>query len=92
MILQKLKKDAEGYLGEKVTCLLYTSDNRIDMIFHMNQNPYEAEQNDIVLSNTCLLYTSSGAPTGAANNTNSAIHTTCFPEPFCSALVCPSVS
>ena len=34
----------------------------------------------------------SGAPTGAANNTNSAIHTTCFPEPFCSALVCPSVS
>ena len=26
--------------------------NRIDMIFHMNQNPYEAEQNDIVLSNT----------------------------------------
>ena len=27
-------------------------DNRIDMIFHMNQNPYEAEQNDIVLSNT----------------------------------------
>ena len=32
------------------------------------------------------------APTGAANNTNSAIHTTCFPEPFCSALVCPSVS
>ncbi len=22
------------------------------MIFHMNQNPYEAEQNDIVLSNT----------------------------------------
>ena len=26
MILQKLKKDAEGYLGEKVTdCLLYTS-------------------------------------------------------------------
>ena len=27
-------------------------DSRIDMIFHMNQNPYEAEQNDIVLSNT----------------------------------------
>lgn len=27
-------------------------DNRIDMIFHMNQNPYEAEQNDIILSNT----------------------------------------
>ena len=27
-------------------------DNRIDMIFHMNQNPYEAEQNDMVLSNT----------------------------------------
>ena len=26
-------------------------DNRIDMIFHMNQNPYEAEQNDIILSN-----------------------------------------
>lgn len=25
-------------------------DNRIDMIFHMNQNPYEAEQNDIILS------------------------------------------
>ena len=22
------------------------------MIFHMNQNPYEAEQNDIILSNT----------------------------------------
>ena len=27
-------------------------DNRIDMIFHMNQNPYEAEQNGIILSNT----------------------------------------
>ena len=27
-------------------------DNRIDMIFHMNQNPYEAEKNDIILSNT----------------------------------------
>ncbi len=27
-------------------------DDRIDMIFHMNQNPYEAEQNDIILSNT----------------------------------------
>ena len=26
-------------------------DNRIDMIFHMNQNTYEAEQNDIILSN-----------------------------------------
>ena len=26
-------------------------DNRIDMIFHMNQNPYEAEQNDLILSN-----------------------------------------
>ena len=26
-------------------------DNRIDMIFRMNQNPYEAEQNDIILSN-----------------------------------------
>ena len=26
-------------------------DNRIDMIFHMNQNPYEAEQNDMILSN-----------------------------------------
>ena len=29
-------------------------DNRIDMIFHMNQNPYEAEQNSIILSNTVL--------------------------------------
>ena len=27
-------------------------DNEIDMIFHMNQNPYEAEQNDLILSNT----------------------------------------
>ena len=27
-------------------------DKRIDMIFHMNQNPYEAEQNDMILSNT----------------------------------------
>ena len=27
-------------------------DDRIDMIFHMNQNPYEAEQNDLILSNT----------------------------------------
>ena len=27
-------------------------DSRIDMIFHMNQNPYEAEQNDVILSNT----------------------------------------
>ena len=27
-------------------------DHEIDMIFHMNDNPYEAEQNDIALSNT----------------------------------------
>ena len=27
-------------------------DNKIDMIFHVNQNPYEAEQNGIILSNT----------------------------------------
>lgn len=26
--------------------------NEIDMIFHVNQNPYEAEQNEIALSNT----------------------------------------
>ena len=34
---------------EELQALKY---NRIDMIFHMNQNPYEAEQNDIILSNT----------------------------------------
>ena len=53
-----------GYLGEQAIEFQLTGfesqekelqalkDNRIDMIFHMNQNPYEAEQNDIVLSNT----------------------------------------
>lgn len=53
-----------GYLGEQTIEFQLTGfesqekelqalkDNRIDMIFHMNQNPYEAEQNDIVLSNT----------------------------------------
>ena len=51
-----------GYLGEQAIEFQLTGfesqekelqalkDNRIDMIFHMNQNPYEAEQNDIVLS------------------------------------------
>lgn len=55
-----------GYLGEQAIEFQLTGfesqekelqalkDNRIDMIFHMNQNPYEAEQNDIVLSNTVL--------------------------------------
>ena len=53
-----------GYLGEQAIEFQLTGfesqekelqalkDNRIDMIFHMNQNPYEAEQNDIILSNT----------------------------------------
>ena len=53
-----------GYLGEQAIEFQLTGfesqekelqalkDNRIDIIFHMNQNPYEAEQNDIVLSNT----------------------------------------
>ena len=52
-----------GYLGEQAIEFQLTGfesqekelqalkDNRIDMIFHMNQNPYEAEQNDIILSN-----------------------------------------
>ena len=51
-----------GYLGEQAIEFQLTGfesqekelqalkDNRIDMIFHMNQNPYEAEQNDIILS------------------------------------------
>ena len=54
---------ASGCLGEKSIEFQLTGfdsqeeelqalkDNRIDMIFHMNQNPYEAEQNDIILSN-----------------------------------------
>ena len=53
-----------GYLGEQAIEFQLTGfesqekelqalkDNRIDMIFHMNQNPYEAEQNGIILSNT----------------------------------------
>ena len=53
-----------GYLGEQTIEFQLTGfesqekelqalkDNRIDMIFHMNQNPYEAEQNDVILSNT----------------------------------------
>ena len=53
---------ASGCLGEKNIEFQLTGfdsqeeelqalkDNRIDMIFHMNQNPYEAEQNDIILS------------------------------------------
>ena len=55
---------ASGCLGEKniefqltgfdsqVEELQALKDSRIDMIFHMNQNPYEAEQNDVILSNT----------------------------------------
>ena len=55
---------ASGCLGEKNIEFQLTGfdsqeeelqalkDNRIDMIFHMNQNQYEAEQNDIILSNT----------------------------------------
>ena len=55
---------ASGCLGEKNIEFQLTGfdsqeeelqalkDSRIDMIFHMNQNPYEAEQNDIILSNT----------------------------------------
>ena len=55
---------ASGCLGEKNIEFQLTGfdsqeeelqalkDNRIDMIFHMNQNPYEAEQNDVILSNT----------------------------------------
>ena len=55
---------ASGCLGEKNIEFQLTGfdsqeeelqalkDGRIDMIFHMNQNPYEAEQNDVILSNT----------------------------------------
>jgi len=55
---------ASGCLGEKNIEFQLTGfdsqeeelqalkDSRIDMIFHMNQNPYEAEQNDVILSNT----------------------------------------
>ena len=50
-----LKFDVVGYgsMEEEIQAL---KDGEIDFIFHFTQNPYIAEQNDFVLSNTVLSY------------------------------------
>ncbi len=50
---QPLSFELTGYdsIGEQIQAL---RDNEIDMIFHVSQNPYYAEQNDLALSNTVL--------------------------------------
>ncbi len=48
---EAIKFETEGFDSQK-ELLQALKDNKIDMIFHVNQNPYEAEQNGIILSNT----------------------------------------
>lgn len=48
---QNIKFEMAGFDSQK-KLLQALKDNKIDMIFHVNQNPYEAEQNGIILSNT----------------------------------------
>ena len=48
---KKIKFAMAGFVSQK-ELLQALKDNKIDMIFHVNQNPYEAEQNGIILSNT----------------------------------------
>ncbi|MBU5481133.1 ATP-binding protein [Blautia sp. MSJ-19] len=48
---QTLKFESTGFDSQD-ELLQALKDDKIDMIFHVNQNPYEAEQNGIVLSNT----------------------------------------
>ena len=50
---QKLKFETVGFDSqeEQIQAL---HDGKIDMIFHVSQNPYYAEQNDLSLSNTVL--------------------------------------
>ena len=48
---QTLKFESTGFDSQD-ELLRALKEDEIDMIFHVNQNPYEAEQNGIVLSNT----------------------------------------
>lgn len=48
---ETIKFETEGFDSQK-ELMQALKDNKIDMIFHVNQNPYEAEQNGIILSNT----------------------------------------
>ena len=50
---QPLKFELTGFESQEAL-IQAVQDNQIDMIFHMNQNPYYAEQNELSLSNTVL--------------------------------------
>lgn len=50
---QDLKFELVGFDSEEAQ-IQALKDNRIDVIFHVSQNPYYAEQNDLALSNTVL--------------------------------------
>ena len=50
---QSLEFDLAGYDTQEAL-IQAVHDNKIDMIFHVNQNPYYAETNDLSLSNTVL--------------------------------------
>ena len=50
---QPLKFDLIG-MDSQDELIQAVKDDKIDMIFHVNQNPYYAEQNDLSLSNTVL--------------------------------------
>ena len=48
---QSIKFEMTGFDSQKEQ-LQALKDNKLDMIFHINENPYEAEKNGIILSNT----------------------------------------
>ncbi len=50
---QPLEFDLVG-LDSQEALIQAVRDNKIDMIFHINQNPYYAEENGVALSNTVL--------------------------------------
>ena len=50
---QTLKFDPVGFDSQEEQ-LQALNDDKIDLIFHVSQNPYYAEQNDVSLSNTVL--------------------------------------
>ena len=50
---QPLEFDLVGLDSQEVL-IQAVRDNKIDMIFHINQNPYYAEENGVALSNTVL--------------------------------------
>ena len=70
---QPLRFELTGFESQEVL-IQAVKDNQIDMIFHVNQNPYYAEQNNLSLSNTVLsvplaAVTGQGAFDESADNT-----------------------